>query len=71
MLGRLIKGEFSILWCQTPIDWYVKPRERRTDVIYKRVAAWITRASKLHMTTQALAFGPYLLNIQEFEMMEL
>ena len=46
ILGRLITGEFSIVWCQTPIDWYVKPRERRTDVLYKRVAAWITRASK-------------------------
>ena len=48
-LGKLLNGEFSMLWIMTPIDWSVKPRERRTSTLYTRIANWITRASKLQM----------------------
>ena len=68
ILARLIQGDFSMLWCQTPVDWYVKPRERRTDALYQRVAAWITRASNLRMVIALMGPpGPMLKqgNIQE------
>ena len=49
-MGRLITGDFYMMWCQTPVDWFVRPREKRTAALYRRIAGWITRAADLKMT---------------------
>ena len=55
-LRRLLSGQYQMLWISTPVDWYVKPRERRTQPLYERIANWMTRATNLDM--QPVVYGP-------------
>ena len=55
-LRKLLSGQYQMLWISTPVDWYVKPRERRTQPLYERIANWMTRAANLDM--QLVVYGP-------------
>ena len=55
-LQKLLSGLYKMLWISTPSDWYVKPREKRAQPVYARLANWMTRAVKLGM--QLMLFGP-------------
>ena len=55
-LGRLLKGNFEVLWISTPTDWFVRPREKRTQSLYNRIGNFIRRSHNLHM--QIIMIGP-------------
>ena len=31
ILSRLSAGEFYMFWCQTPVDWFVRPGDKRPN----------------------------------------
>ena len=49
IVGRLITGEFGLLWCQTRAVWFVRPPNKRAGVLYKRIGSWIKRVAATKM----------------------
>jgi hypothetical protein len=55
-LGKLLSGEYSMLWIATPADWYVRTPGKRAGPHWKRVLNWMQRAANLKM--QLVVYGP-------------
>ena len=40
-LGKLLKGEYSLLWISTPNDWFVRTPNKRTTPHWERILHWL------------------------------
>ena len=52
--GKLLKGDYSLLWISTPNDWYV--RAKKTTSHWQRLHHWIQKAMLLGILL--ILFGP-------------
>ena len=55
-LGKILHGDYSLLWISTPADWYVRLPGKRTTPHWQRVQLWITKAHRLQVSV--VLFGP-------------
>ena len=54
--GKLLKGEYSLLWISTPSDWHVRIPKAKSNAHWQRVNHWIQRAVALSL--MLVIFGP-------------
>ena len=54
--GKLLKGDYSLLWISTPNDWYVRTPTKKANAHWKRIQHWIQKAVVLGM--MLILFGP-------------
>ena len=54
--GKLINGEYSMLWISTPNDWFVRTPSKKATTHWKRLQNWIKKAMTLGILL--VIFGP-------------
>ncbi len=54
--GKLIKGDYSLLWISTPNDWHVHMSTKKATTHWQRLLNWIQKALLLGILL--ILFGP-------------
>jgi len=54
--GKLLKGDYSLLWISTPNDWHARIPTAKTTTHWQRVSHWIKKAHALGILL--VLFGP-------------
>ncbi len=54
--GKLLKGDYNLLWISTPNDWHVRTPAKKATSHWQRVQHWIQKAVLLDITL--VLFGP-------------
>ena len=55
-IGKLLRGDYSLMWMSTPADWYVRTPGKRANPHWQRLQNWIQRSIKLNM--KLIVFAP-------------
>ena len=55
LTGKLLKGDYALMWLSTPSDWYVRTPDKRANQHWQRMVNWIKRAVNLQM--RVVLFG--------------
>ena len=54
--GKLLKGDYKVLWIATPNDWHVRAAAPRANTHWLRLQLWIKKAYSLGMII--VLYGP-------------
>ena len=54
--GKLLKGEYNLLWICTPDDWHVRTSAKKSTTHWQRIQNWIQKAMLLGI--MLVVFGP-------------
>ena len=54
--GKLLKGDYSLLWISTPNDWHVRTPTLKTTTHWQRIQHWIQKALVLGILL--ITYGP-------------
>ena len=62
-LGKLINGDYKLLWIATPIDWAIRLPDKRSTAHFQRIQNWMKKACNLQVAFVLMGPPGYLWKI--------